>query len=193
MNPLPRSTELLSRYDSALLVIDVQEKLCPAILNGTNLVWNITRLIEGAKALQIPTWATEQYPEKLGPSLPEIRDRIPTRWEKRMFSCRECEPLFVAAQAQPIRHILIVGIETHVCVLQTVLDLLAEGFCVSLAVDAIGSRAALDHEIALRRLEASGATLTTTEAALFEWCETSTAAEFKQISALVKQPEPLKI
>ena len=85
---------------------------------------------------------------------------------------------------------LLCGIETHVCVAQTALDLLGEAFRIFLAVDAIAARHTLDHEIALRRLESSGATLTTTEAALFEWCETASAPEFKAISALVKEPPP---
>jgi nicotinamidase-related amidase len=83
--------------------------------------------------------------------------------------------------------VLVAGIEAHVCVQQTVLDLLAEGFRVYVAADAIGSRHAIDLDIALRRLEASGAVLTTTEAALFEWCEVAGTPEFKQISALVRE------
>jgi nicotinamidase-related amidase len=190
MTTLPRSLELMSRTDTALLVIDMQEKLVPAIPNSVRLIWNVTRLLEGAQLLGLPTWATEQYPAGLGRSVPEIQSRLTSVWEKRMFSGRECTELQSVAQAHSIRHLLLCGIETHVCVMQTALDLLAEGFRISLAVDAVGSRFTLDHEIALRRLEASGATLTTTETALFEWCETSMAPEFKAISALVKQGGP---
>ena len=86
-----------------------------------------------------------------------------------------------------IGKILLAGIEAHVCVQQTALDLLADGYRVYLAVDAIGARHEIDYAIALRRLESSGATLTTTEAALFEWCEAAGTPEFKQISALVRE------
>jgi nicotinamidase-related amidase len=82
------------------------------------------------------------------------------------------------------------GIETHVCVLQTVLDLLADGFNVYVAVDAVGSRNWLDHDVALRRMESRGATLTTVESALFEWCAVAGTPEFKQISALAKETVP---
>ena len=86
--------------------------------------------------------------------------------------------------------IVLAGIETHVCVLQTALDLLADGFRVYLTVDALGARGRLDHETALRRLESSGAVLTTTETVLFEWCEQAGTDEFRQISSLVKQSPP---
>ena len=180
----------MSRRDSALLVVDVQEKLVSLIPGHARLVWNIRRLLDGALMLGVPVAATEQYPQKLGPSVPEVTSRIATIPEKRMFSCRECQPLFADLRDRGIRKLLVVGIEAHVCILQTVYDLLAEGFHVHLAVDAIGSRFPLDCEIAIRRLESSGATLTTTEAALFEWCETSAAPEFKQISALVRESPP---
>jgi isochorismate hydrolase len=85
---------------------------------------------------------------------------------------------------------LVAGIEAHVCVQQTVLDLMTDGFRVYLAVDAVGARFEIDRTIALRRMESSGATLTTTEAALFEWCDASGTSEFKQISALVREAPP---
>jgi nicotinamidase-related amidase len=86
--------------------------------------------------------------------------------------------------------VLVSGIETHVCVQQTVFDLLAEGFRVYLAVDALGTRHASDHDTALRRMDSAGATLTTTEAALFEWCQVAGTPEFKQISQLVREAAP---
>lgn len=187
-----RSIELMARTDTALLVIDMQEKLLPFIPHRARLEWNVSRLIEGAKLLDLPVVATEQYPRGLGPTSAAVREKLgpgdlPS---KTCFSCRECGELFTGLRARGVYKILLCGIEAHVCVQQTALDLLAESFRIFLAVDAIGSRHALDHDIALRRLESSGATLTTVESALFEWCETASAPEFKAISALVKQASP---
>jgi nicotinamidase-related amidase len=193
MSDLPmisRSSELMSRSDSALLVVDVQEKLIPSIGSATRIVWNVRRLVDGASLLGLPVLASEQYPKGLGPTVAELASRLPHRLEKLSFSCRELPALFADLRDKSIEKLLLCGIETHVCVQQTVLDLLADGWRVFVAVDAVGSRYDLDHQIALRRLEASGAVLTTTEAALFEWCQVAGTPEFKQISRIVKEPVP---
>jgi nicotinamidase-related amidase len=182
----------MSRGDSGLLVIDMQEKLVPAICSSERVVWNVRRLIDGAGVLGLPVAASEQYPQGLGPTVAELASRLPDRPAKRCFSCRELPAVFADLRARQVEKLLLCGIETHVCVQQTALDLMADGWRVYIAVDAVGSRFALDHETALRRMESSGAVLTTTEAALFEWCETAAAAEFKRISGLVREacPEP---
>ena len=169
MSALDRSPELMNRDDTALLVVDVQEKLIPSISGHQTLVWNIRRLLDGAKILSVPILGTEQYPQGLGHTLPELQSRIDNKLpEKLAFSCGECGDLFTGLPEQNVHRILVCGIETHVCVQQTVLDLMAAGFYVYVAVDAVGSRFETDKEIALRRMESSGATLTTTEAALVE-------------------------
>ncbi len=185
-----RSPELMSRHDTALLVIDVQIKLLQAMAPPATLVWNIGRLIDGARILGIPVEATEQYPKGLGATTEVLAKRLGQIPSKVMFSCRECQGLFEKWRDRGIYKILAVGIETHVCVQQTALDLLAAGFQVYVAVDAVDSRFAVDRETALRRMELSGVTLTTTEAALFEWCESAGRPEFKQISALVRELPP---
>lgn len=188
-----RSPDLMSRRDTALLVIDVQERLVPSMRGRGALIWNIGRLITGAKLLGLPVLATEQYPQGLGGTLPELVEKLSPQAvipAKRAFSCGELQSLFEPLQAAGIFRILVAGIETHVCVLQTTLDLMHAGFRLYVAADAVSSRQPLDHELALRRMESSGATLTTTEAALFEWCESSAAAEFKEISRLVKDVGP---
>ncbi len=188
--PLPRSPELMSRHDSALLVIDVQTKLLSAMSPPKSLIWNMRRLIRGAQTLGLPVEATEQYPRGLGPTTDELTDLLGEIPSKLMFSCRENSQLFEPFRAAGRYKILVAGIEAHVCVQQTVLDLLASGFRVYVAIDAVASRFPLDYETALRRMDSAGATLTTTEAALFEWCEVAGTAEFKQISALVREPPP---
>jgi nicotinamidase-related amidase len=189
-NYFPRSPELMSRSDTALLVVDMQEKLLKLIPNHPRLIWNARRLIDGAKLLGLPVAATEQYPQGLGPTVPELAERVEHLPAKVMFSCRECASVADDFRQRGIGKVLLAGIETHVCMQQTALDLLADGYRVYVAVDATGSRNELDASIALRRMEASGVTLTTTEAALFEWCEAAGSPEFKQISALVRELPP---
>lgn len=186
----PRSPELMNSDDSALLVVDVQEKLLPIITDHHTIRWNIGRLLQAADALGVRSAATEQYPQGLGRTV-DLGTALPENiQEKRMFSCREAASIFQDWADQGIRKILVCGIESHVCVQQTVMDLLAEGFQVYLAIDAIGSRHLHDHQIALRRMETGGAVLTTTEAAMFEWCVTARADAFKTISQLVRQQAP---
>jgi isochorismate hydrolase len=187
---LPRSPELMSRDDSALLVVDVQGKLVSLIPDYQRLVWNIRRLIDGAKILGVAVSGTEQYPQGLGPTIEVLASRLGKMPAKMTFSCGGCPQVFDGFRDAGIYKLLVVGIEAHVCIQQTVLDALADGFQVYLAVDAIGARHDVDYQTALRRMESSGAVLTTTEAALFEWCDVSGTAEFKQISALVRETEP---
>jgi nicotinamidase-related amidase len=187
---IPRSPELMSRGDSALLVVDVQDKLVRLIPGHPRIVWNIRRLLDGAKILGVRAEATEQYPRGLGPTSAELASRLGPIPDKLTFSCGGCPAIFARWRDQGIHKVLVAGIETHVCVQQTVLDLLSDGFRVYLAVDALGSRYAVDRDVALRRMDSAGATLTTTEAALFEWCEAAGTPEFKQISALIQEVGP---
>src|SRR5687767_2150616 len=187
---LLRSPELMSRDDTGLLVVDVQGKLVTMIPEHRRIIWNIRRLIDGAKILGVPVAATEQYPQGLGPTTPELAERLGTIPAKLAFSCGECGELFAGLRDRGIWKILACGIETHVCVGQTVFDLLGEGFHVYVAADAVAARGPIDHEIALRRMDSAGATLTTTEAALFEWCARAGSPEFKQISGLVRESPP---
>lgn len=181
---------MMSVEDTALLVVDVQERLLPAIANHAQVVWNVRRLVDGAKTLGLAVAATEQYPKGLGSTVSELAERLPQRPSKLTFSCAGCSVIFQDWKERGIYKLLVSGIETHVCVLQTVLDLLADGWRVYVAVDAVGARRPIDHETALRRMESSGATLTTTEASLFEWCQTAERPEFKQISRLVRETPP---
>ena len=148
------------------------------------------RLVDAARALSVPMAATEQYPEKLGLIPAAIRKHFGDVPSKLRFSACECGPIFEGWKAASRFRVLLCGIETHVCVMQTALDLAAAGFEPYIAVDATSARHAMDHETALRRMEAAGVILTTTEAAMFEWCREAGTPAFKQISALVKEPPP---
>ena len=177
--------------DTALLVVDMQERFVTVQPQWPRIVWNARRLLDAAKILGVQAFATEQYPEKLGPTVGELAERITTEIPSKMtFSCGSCGSIFKNLKDQGIHRVLVCGIETHVCVQQTVLDLLAAGYQVLVAADAVSSRYDTDHQIALRRMESSGAILTTTEAALFEWCEKAGTDQFREISALAKETPP---
>jgi nicotinamidase-related amidase len=185
------SPRVLDRAASALLVIDLQERLLPALGAAEHLLWNASRLIRGAQALEVPVGATVQYPQGLGKMADPIAIQLPeTPQAKRAFSSAACRSVIGPWAEQGVRQIVVCGIETHVCVLQTVLDLMGEGFDLYVVADAVGARGQLDHRVALDRMRSEGATVSTTEATLFEWCRNSEQEAFRQISALVKEPGP---
>jgi nicotinamidase-related amidase len=130
--------------------------------------------------------ATEQYPKGLGPTVPELAERLPVRPDKVAFSCCAIPSVVDNFKRAARPKVVLAGIETHVCVLQTALDLLVQNFRVYIPVDAVGSRFAVDHEQALRRLDRAGAVITTSETAVFEWVGGASSPHFKQISKLVQ-------
>jgi nicotinamidase-related amidase len=179
-------TRLLTS-ESALVVVDVQEKLVPKIHNAGRLVHNIRFLLDVAALLEVPRIATEQYPKGLGPTVAALAEKLPApRPEKLGFSCCAIELFVPELLHSQKKRVVLTGIETHVCVLNTALDLLAESFWVYLPVDALGSRYAIDHETALRRLEGAGAIVTTTETIAFEWLGGANHPKFKDVSALLQ-------
>jgi nicotinamidase-related amidase len=181
---------MMSRGDTALLVLDMQEKLIPAVADGPRVAWNARRLLDAAKAVGLQTVGTEQYPQGLGKTLPELAERLGPLPSKLTFSCRCCPAIFEELRARGIFKILMAGVEAHVCVAQTAFDLLADGWRVYVAVDAVGSRFELDCRTALARMDSAGATLTTTEAAMFEWCEAAGTPEFQAIRRLALERAP---
>ncbi len=187
----PRSPMLMRPEETALLVIDIQEKLMAAQPQAATIAWNARRLAEGARALGVRVASTEQVPEKLGPTLSEVAASI----SQPAIAKTEFSAVCAAASADwasgGIDRVLLCGIETHVCVQQTALDLASAGYLVFLAVDAIGSRYEVDHDTALRRMESAGVSLTTTEAALFEWCGGAEHSAFKTVSNLAKEHPPM--
>jgi nicotinamidase-related amidase len=177
----------MSADDTALLVIDVQDKLLHLIPEHAALVRNIAFLIDAAKLVGVPVTATEQYPKGLGPTTGELAKRLPDRPEKTAFSCCAIPSVVESFHRGARPKVLLAGIETHVCVQNTALDLLSLDFRVFVAVDAVATRFAVDHEVALRRIEKAGAVLTTAEAAAFEWVGGAGHPQFKAISQLVQE------
>ena len=186
-----RNRHLMSKADTAMLVVDAQDKLLNVIPAGERIVWNITRIANAASILGIPVLATEQYPEKLGPTSASVSEHVQSEITAKLsFSCSGCADFVTQLNAIEVDKVLVVGIETHVCVMQTCFDLLTAGYEVYVAVDAIGARFDVDHDTALRRMEANGIVLSTAETAIFEWCEVATGPEFKQISQIVRESPP---
>lgn len=174
----------LDPASSVLAIIDVQERLLAAMADGERVVARCRRLAEAARLLGVRAVLTEQYPQGLGPTPAELASALPPPGSKLGFSCVGCGT-FDAAVASGAAAVVLAGLETHVCVTQTALDLLAAGMVVFVAVDAVASRHGIDHETALRRLEAAGVILTTSEAVLFEWCRTAAHPQFQAIRRLV--------
>jgi nicotinamidase-related amidase len=181
----------LQRNDTLLLVIDVQEKLMHVIDRAAETERNIERLVRGFHLLDVPALLTEQYVRGLGPSTPVVRTAFEesggyTPIEKSCFSGYGCSEFVMALRNLRRKHVVISGIEAHVCVYQTTADLLANGYDVTIVADAISSRAAENREIALRRMVTDGARLSSTEMVLFELTVESGTDEFRSISRLVK-------
>ena len=177
----------LKREDTALLVVDVQERLATAMEPEalSRMLARLGALIEGARVLGLPIAVTEQYPKGLGHTVPAIRDRlgdVPVV-EKLKFSALDDR---IRARLSGRRHVVVAGMETHVCVYQTVRDLVLEGRHPVLCIDAVLSRADVDRDAGLELARAAGATLSSVEAVLFDLLGVAGTPEFKKISAAVK-------
>jgi nicotinamidase-related amidase len=179
----------LPREKTVLVVVDVQERLVPAmeVQVVQRTIKNIGRLVEGCAVLGVPVLVTEQYPKGLGRTVRNLSAALAQGVvEKTTFSC--CgEPAFLSAlEEKGARRILLAGMEAHVCVYQTLLDLIHRGYPVHLVGDAVCSRHKKDYLAAMENARSAGATVTTTEMALFQMLYRSGTPEFKAVSALVK-------
>lgn len=189
-----RSPELLNRHRSTLLVIDVQEKLLPVIDGAESITRNVSFLMDVASLLDVPVFVSEQYPQGLGNSVPEIANHKASKQtaEKIRFSAAECFRNSDTAQQAggTNRQVVITGIEAHICVLQTAFDLISQGYRVFVVEDAVSSRDPADAESAIKRIRDAGGTVCVSESVAFEWCEQAGSDEFRAISRLVRNRMP---
>jgi nicotinamidase-related amidase len=171
---------LLAREQTALVVIDVQEAF-RGYASFAGVAEACAKLLQAARILALPALVSEQYPKGLGHTAPEVGLEDERRIEKSVFSAARAEGFDLGGREQAV----VCGIETHVCVSQTVHDLLERGIQVHVPADAVGSRHTLDYERGLERLERAGAVVTTVEAALFELLERAGTPEFKAVQRLI--------
>jgi nicotinamidase-related amidase len=180
---------MLTINDTALIVIDVQGKLAHLMHHKEPFFANVERMVRGAQILELPILWTEQVPEKLGETIPQIREPLQETSQpiaKISFSCCGNQPFMAQLELLNRNQILITGMESHVCVYQTTRDLLEMGYNVQVVADAVSSRTAENKQLGLERMKEAGATLTSTEMALFELLRVAEGPKFKAISQLVK-------
>lgn len=192
---LARSPDLLSPRESLLFAVDLQERLLPHIVDHEAVIANGVCLLQAATLFEVPVAASEQYPQGLGPTVPAVAAALPdnvVRVEKLRFSGADATGWPAAGERNDgRRQIVLIGIETHICILQTALDLLSRGYRVHVVADAVGSRRRLDHDVALARLRDSGVIVTTAESVLFEWCGTAESEQFKAMREFLSAPSGL--
>lgn len=181
---------MIRSENSLLLVVDFQERLMSAVDGCDFILTNANKLIRAVQILDVPILITEQYPQGLGPTVSRISSAFPPGAiprSKKTFSCCPVPEIRIELIKNQYRNVILCGVETHVCVLQTALDLIELGKDVFLIADAVGSRSSFDSEIALRRMQQEGVKLASTEMILFELCKTAEHPAFKQISNIVKE------
>ena len=180
----------LAADQCALLVIDIQQKLLPPIHEKERLLKNSQLLVRLAKILKLPVLVTTQYEKGLGKTVPDIASLLPDQaiYDKQEFSCFANEAFRSAAHALPQQRktLLLCGMETHICVLQTALGALAQDYVVHVSADAVGSRSELNWNIGLERMRNAGAVISSTETMLYELLRGSGGAEFKELLPYLK-------
>ena len=189
--PTPTHSMALDRERTALVVIDVQERLFPAMDadHREEVMRNIKVLTATARRLQLGTLVTEQYPKGLGHTLQELKDALPQGVqpvEKVAFSCWGAEAFRSRLAGTGARQLLLVGIEAHVCVLMSALDLLAEGYVVHVVADAVTSRTQANWRLAMAQLRQAGAVVTTTETVLFQLLRQADTDDFRELARLIR-------
>jgi nicotinamidase-related amidase len=179
---------MLNQENCTLIVIDIQENLYKAMDEKEPLLENLKKIIKGARVFGLPTLVTEQIPSKIGPTIPEIAELIAgiTPTPKAHFSCCGDERFMEELKKIPRGQILMTGIESHVCVLQTTLDLIDMGYEVHLITDCVSSRTALNRQVAIERLVESGAIRSSSEIALFELMKVAAGDTFSRMIKIVK-------
>ncbi|MBD3232659.1 MAG: isochorismatase family protein [candidate division Zixibacteria bacterium] len=179
---------MLTRDKAALVIVDVQGKLATIMHNKDRLFDNLSKIIRGAKVLDIPIIWNEQIPDKLGETIPEIQELLPDQkpLEKNSFSCCDNQGFMDQLQDLQRNQVLLVGIETHVCVYQTAIDLLAQGLEVYIVADATSSRHEINYQIGIQAMTDAGAKISSVEMALFEMLKFAEGDDFRQIIKIIK-------
>lgn len=179
---------LMNAQQSCLLIIDIQERLAPAVMDPDQIIATTDLLIAAARRLEVPVLATEQYPKGLGPTVSDLAGvlRHEEVVEKTTFSAMAAAPLAARLQETGAKQILVCGMEAHVCVLQTVFDLLAAGYQSFAVIDAISSRRRESHAAAVERMRQAGAQAVTAEMVVFEWLGEAGTPAFKELSARLR-------
>ena len=184
---LNNNSKTLLENETLLLIVDVQQKLINNIKGSQLLIFNIKKLIDTCNLLNVNIAITEQNPLKLGMTLESIlNDNEYPKFEKMEFSCSENKNFLNYINKNNFKNIIVCGIESHICILQTSIDLLRKGFNILIPRDAIGSRNAIDNDTAFLRLILSGAVASTTESLICELCKTSNRKEFREVSKILK-------
>ncbi len=183
-----RHTHLLNAEEAALVIVDLQEKLVKMVHNREEVVKRSTLMIELAKIYHIPILMTEHYPEGLGYTIEEIKTCLPAYEPiyKRIFSCFGVKEFRDALVRLERKQLMVLGIETHICVNQTVHDALLRGYQVHVISDALGTRFPHDHQVGMEKMRDAGAIITTSEMAIYEIVERADTEEFKEVLKLVK-------
>jgi nicotinamidase-related amidase len=176
---------LLTAEGSVLLLIDLQERLMPAIRDGDVVVARAVRLAEAARLLDVPVLITEQYPAGLGPTVPPLAGMANTTVLPKTAFSAAGDLALTALLPAGTAEIVVAGCEAHVCVLQTVLGLISQGHRVLVAADAVGSRDPADRAVALDRARHHGAEIVTSEMVLFEWLRDSRHPKFRDVQKLL--------
>ena len=187
----PAHPMTLTREHTTLAVLDVQERLFHAMDadHREEVMRNIKVLAAGARRLKIPTVVTEQYPKGLGHTLEELKDALGPGLEpieKVTFSCCGVEPFRARLLAAGARHVVLTGIEAHVCVLMSALDLLAAGYSVHVVADAVTSRSQANWRLAMDQLRQAGAVVTATETVLFQLLRQADTEDFRELARLIR-------
>lgn len=179
---------MMNADSSQLLLIDIQERLAPAMPDGERAVECAGILLDAANLLNVPHTVSEQYPRGLGPTVAAVREKAdPERiFDKVHFSCQADDRLAAVLAGTGRRYTVLCGMEAHVCVLQTALDLAGAGYRVRVVADAIASRTAQNRALAVERMRAAGVGIVSTEMVLFEWLRTAGHPEFRAVSALIR-------
>ncbi len=180
--------QILTKNNSILVIVDVQERLISSMSNQKALIENLSHLLRGMTALKMPIILTEQYPEKLGKTVDDLSSMLhnPTLISKLSFSCWQESAFRNKLTSVNHKNVILAGIEAHVCVYQSAIDLINNGFNVHLVADAVSSRKDSNRDFAIERMKQDGVKLTTSEMVLFELVRVAQGEDFKQILKIIR-------